>query len=488
MKRSKKLFVLVFLCFLATALALMAGSSLKYRELLESGASGKIRSVAAVTYETGDGQGGELSLPGKLKGLSPRTPVTLFATVQAQAGESLLVKSVFAPLRLYINDTPVYEYGKKGSYPSYMNDPPTGLALVKLPEGGGELSLRVAYQSLTQRSALSVPAFLIGDNAALLGHLFQSEGFSLLFSLILIFLGAAVLLVSLAFVRKLSSGTSFLWLGLFSLSVGLWVLGECDLAAFLIPYPALLYAMAYVGLFCVAIPLLRFGLVVLNPGNRLPFLVMLWIHYVSVTAALLLQLTGSMDFTKSLYWFHIITPLGFLTFAACLMWEHFGRHNPAAGRFAPAVLLLAASAVLEVINYWLNLTGTLTVFFQLGILAFVISLGVVSAYYVRESVHIAAEKNRLECEMSAMERQLALQRLQYQKITEDNELVKVQRHDLRHHLAVLRSLTADGQKLNDYVDRLAANIPSSEDIGLCENYAVNAVAAHYYANGPASGD
>lgn len=237
MKRSKKLFALAFLCFLAVALALMAGSSLKHRELLESGASGKIRSVAAVTYETGDGQGGELSLPGKLKGLSPRTPVTLFATVQAQAGESLLVKSVFAPLRLYINDTLVYEYGKEGSYPSYMNDPPTGLALVKLPEGGGELSLRVAYQSLTQRSALSVPAFLIGDNAALLGHLFQSEGFSLLFSLILIFLGAAVLLVSLAFVRKLSSGTSFLWLGLFSLSVGLWVLGECDLAAFLIPYP-----------------------------------------------------------------------------------------------------------------------------------------------------------------------------------------------------------------------------------------------------------
>lgn len=241
MKHSKKLFALAFLCFLAVALALMAGSSLKHRELLESGASGKIRSVAAVTYETGDGQGGELSLPGKLKGLSPRTPVTLFATVQAQAGESLLVKSVFAPLRLYINDTLVYEYGKEGSYPSYMNDPPTGLALVKLPEGGGELSL------------------------------------------ILIFLGAAVLLVSLAFVRKLSSGTSFLWLGLFSLSVGLWVLGECDLAAFLIPYPALLYAMAYVGLFCVAIPLLRFGLVVLNPGNRLPFLVMLWIHYVSVT-------------------------------------------------------------------------------------------------------------------------------------------------------------------------------------------------------------
>lgn len=287
-------------------------------------------------------------------------------------------------------------------------------------------------------------------------------------------------LVSLTFVRKLSSGASFLWLGLFTLSAGIWVLEECDLTAFLIPYPSLLYAMAYAGLFCVAIPLLRFGLVILNPENRLPFVVMLRVHDGSVAAAFLLQLTGRVDFTKTLYWFHIITPLAFLVFAVCLVWEHFKRHNPAAKRFAPAVLLLAASTVLEVVNYWLRLTGTLTLFFQLGVLAFVISLGIVSGYYVRESMVIAAEKNRLEYEMSAMGRHLSLQRLQYQKIAEDNKLVKIQRHDLRHQLAVLRGLTADAEKLNEYLDSLAMGIPSSEIVRLCENYAVNAVAAHYY--------
>ncbi|HBQ87044.1 MAG TPA: hypothetical protein DD811_11300, partial [Syntrophomonas sp.] len=77
----------------------------------------------------------------------------------------------------------------------------------------------------------------------------------------------------------------------------------------------------------------------------------------------------------SLYWFHIIAPLGFVVFAGCLVWEHFRYRNPAAGRFAPAVILLAASTVLEVLNYWLRLTDVLTVFFQLGALAFVIALG-----------------------------------------------------------------------------------------------------------------
>lgn len=481
MKYYKKILILIFLCFLAVAFVLMAATSLKYREYLGNGATGKIHAVTVATYEIGDGHRNTLSLPGKITGLAPRTPVTLSATIQAQPGESLLVKSVFAPLRLYVDDTLLYEYGREDSYPFYLNDPPTGLAIVKLPEGGGEFSLRVEYESLTQRSVLSIPAFLIGDNAALLDHLFQSEGFSLLFSMILIFLGIVIILVSHTFVRKISSGTSFVWLGLFSVSVGIWVLGECDLAAFLIPYPSLLYAMTYAGLFCMAIPFLRFGLVVLNPQNRLPFLIMLWIHELSVVSSFLLQITGRMDFIKTLYWFHIITPLGFITFAVCLVWEHFRCHNSAAKRFAPAVLLLAVSAVLEVINYWLNLIGVLTLFFQMGVLIFIVFLGIVSGYYVRESMLIAAEKNRLEYEMSAMEQHLSLQRMQYQKIAEDNELVKLQRHDLRHQLAVLRGLTADEQKLNDYIDGLAARIPAAESVRLCENYAVNAVAAYYYA-------
>jgi len=139
---------------------------------------------------------------------------------------------------------------------------------------------------------------------------------------------------------------------------------------------------------------------------------MLWVHYVSVFAAFLLQLTGLMDFTKSLYWFHVIAPLGFVTFAASLIFERVRYHNPVARRFFPSIILLTVFVVLELFNYWFHLTGTLTVFFQLGALCFVVSLGIVSGYYVRASMQSAAEKNRLEYEMAAMERQLSLQRLQ----------------------------------------------------------------------------
>ena len=89
--------------------------------------------------------------------------------------------------------------------------------------------------------------------------------------------------------------------------------------------------------------------------------------------------------------------------------------------------------------------------------------------------------------MAEMERQLSLQRQQYQRLAENDEVIKAQRHDLRHQLTVLRSLSADEKKLNEYIDRLIEKIPSGEGIRLCENYAVNAVAAYYYEVAQQSG-
>ncbi len=386
-------------------------------------------------------------------------------------------------MRVFLDDALVYSCGQEGSYPAYMNDPPTILSEIPLPQEGGVFRLRVEYRSPTQRSELSVPVILAGSKDALLTRQFQNEGFPFLFSLFLIFLGVMMALISFGLIWRAQAGTVFLWLGLFSLASGVWGLGECDFSALLMPWPSLLYAMSYLGLFTVIIPFLRFGLIVLNPKNRLPMQVMLWVNGLSVGAAVLLQLTGLVDFTRSLFWFHIVAPFGFFVFAVCLVYEGVRRKNAAAKRFAPSILMLVASVLLELLNYRLRLVGQFTLFFQLGVLAFVLSLGVASGYYVRSSLQTAAERDRLEFEMAAMGRQLTLQRLQYRKLAENDAAVKAQRHDLRHQLAVLRKLNESGErdKLGGYIDTLIGKIPGEQGAVLCENYAVNAVAAHYCA-------
>lgn len=479
MKKDTKKIALLPVALLLAALCLIGMQSAAYR--LDVSEEGAVRNISQVEYETDTGASGTLALPGRLEGLAPRTTVTLTAQITAQPGEALLLKSVFAPMTVFLNGEPVLEYGRAGSYPGFLNDPPTALLLVPLPPEGGTVSLRITYQSLTQRGELSLPAIYAGTGEALLERQFAQDGFLFIFSLVLMFIGLVMLAVSLGFVWKIPSGASFLWLGLFSLAAGIWGFGECDLTVLLFPYPALLYAMAYLGLFLVVIPLLRFGLLVVQPKDKRPMQWMLWVHYFSVAAVLALQLSGRMDFTKSLYWFHIIAPLGFVTFAACLLWEWLRNRNPAAGRFAPGIVLLAVFTVLELLNYWLHFTVALTLFFQLGVLGFVLSLAVVSGYYMRDSLQTAAEKKRLEYQMEAVNRQLALQRMQFQKIAENDALVKAQRHDLRHQLTVLRELYEqnDKEKLGRYLEALTEKLPSGREPALCENYAVNAVASHY---------
>lgn len=440
-----------------------------------------ITRITSVMLEEPFNEPREINLPTKLTINSPRTPISISTKITPNPRDSLLVKTVFSPMEIYINGKLVHKAGEEGTYPSFMNDPPTLLTLLLLPYDEGELDIKINYLSLTQKSTLSLPVILMGSESAILSSQVATNGFSLLFSLILIFIGFVMLIIFLTIASKLESGKVFLWLSLFSLSAGIWIFGECDLSAFLVPYPSLLYSMAYLGLFTIAIPFLHFGLIILEPNNKIPFYIMLVILSFSLSISVIFQLLGIMDFTKSLYWFHIVTPLGFIIFALSLIVENFKYDNPAAKRFAPAIILLTFSTILELLNYWLNITNILTMFFQLGVLCFIISLGIASGFYIKETLFTAAEKKRLKYEMSAMGQRLELQRKQYKKIAENEASINAKSHDLRHQLRILREFNNEKKhiELGKYIDTLIDSIPSNKDMKICENYPINAIATYY---------
>ena len=72
-------------------------------------------------------------------------------------------------------------------------------------------------------------------------------------------------------------------------------------------------------------------------------------------------------------------------------------------------------------------------------------------------------------------------RSQYAILSETAASIRAQRHDLKHHLAVIREYAAQHleEKLLDYLNALTADIPADPADRLCENDAVNAVAGYY---------
>lgn len=488
MKNVRRVLVIVYATVLAVLTAFIFIASLS-QKLVSPSALSQVRAVEGFSYEMDSGESGAVSLPYTFKDLKPRTTVTLYADIATLPRESLLVKTVYAPLRVYADEKLIYECGQEGTYPAFMLDPPTMLSMIPLPEAQGAQRLRFEFVSPSQRDELSVSAIFAGEEAALFLRLLKQNAALLAFSLIFILLGLAVILARLTFLRGLPSASSFLYLGLIATLSGLWGLGECNLTAFLLPYPSLLYVMAFTGLFGVTIPVLRFGIILLKPKSKLLLNIIVAVNCACFLIALILQLTGIVGFSRSMYLFHVIEPLSLVVYAACIILEYVRNRNKTAAQFLLPIIALAGSAVLEVINYQFRITSVLSLFFQSGMLIFIVSLLMIGMRFMRGALRDAEEKIRLELEMSIMNRQLDIQREQYKAIAQNAETIKAQRHDLRHHLAVIKgySTSHDMQGLNTYLEEWTASIAQSNKTSLCENFAVNAIALHYLALAEAAG-
>ncbi len=383
--------------------------------------------LGSFTYEIEHGASNTATFPHSVKNLAPRTNVTVHVTVEPGQYECLLVKTVYTGLKLYADDQLIYECGQPGSYPAWLLDPPTMLKIVPLPDNASQL--RFEYISPSQRSTMSVPAIMAGSDGSLLTWLFNKNAALLAVSIMLMFIGLVVILLTMRIWHGEKSGMAFFYLGIFSLSAGCWGFGECNATAFIVPNPIILYLMAMLGLFLMTVPLLRFALVVLEPRQPQVLKIASTLLMILVMIALGLQLLGIKSLSKTLFVFQLLEVFGLLLFFGTAVWEHFRYRNKAAKKFALPAFILFGASVIEYVNYSARFTNVLSLFFMVGTLLFTLGLGIIALQYSRDTLKEAEEKKRLAAENAALERMNQLK----------TDLMSTISHEARTPLAVLAS-------------------------------------------------
>ncbi len=442
-----------------------------------------ITTLEEMSLSKADGSSSTLSLPCQVSYSDALATFSLSTYIYPNPEDFIYIKTAYSPIRVLFNGVLLYEYGQPGSYPAFLLDPPTDVELIPLPsttEGG---LLEIYYSFPTQREVLSLYPIQLGSPYHLVLQQVGEGGASFFFALILIGLGLLLLLLALVVTRFEKAGTAFLWLGLFALDAGLWFFGECDVAGLLIPNPPFLYVCAFLGLFTMAIPLLRFGITILALHTQRLLQIACQVLEVAVAIAVLLQLLGICALSRSMYVFHVLAPAALLLFSGCILWDAFVWKNTMAKRFIFPICQLALFTLLEASQLLFPAAGcaVFLLFPDRGVDLYLHRLPALRPFY-SEYPGFAEQKPAAGLWLSLSDKQMEAQKSRYALLSEMASALRKQRHDLRHQLAVIQSFNNNGErdKLNAYLQELLANIPSNEVQQLCDNEVVNAVAYYYY--------
>ncbi len=479
-KAARILMTLACVLYVLCMFALLTGSW-GYEKETPSYA-GSVQRIDQVRALVG-GTESDITLPYNFSPLTPRTPVTLSTEIRVEDGDCLYVKSVYAPLKVYADDTLIFTCGQEGSLPGFMSDPPTTVVVVPLDNFSGMVRIRLEYLSPQTRRTLSVQPPLLGKSADIFSSLERTLGIPFVISLVQITLGVLLFFIGLTVCLFERRGVVFLYLGLASLAVGVWCFGESNLTGLFIPNPTLLYLLAFMGLYTIPIPLLSFSTAMISFHDERVLHFLYLVDLSATAAAFLLQLLGIVGFSQSISFFRVLLVFSLLLLAWYILHEGLRYKNQSARRFFAPMAVLAASATLEAVNYSLRFTDVLSSIFQIGAMVFTIMTGVIGGLFVRDAWLLKQQKQQLTFEVSLMETQIKEQKKRLQVLLQNAKAVREQRHDLRHQLAVIRNYCEEGnhKKLTDYLDMLIANIPPEQKNVYCENPAVNAIVSHYAA-------
>lgn len=422
----------------------------------------------------------DITLPYTFKNLKKGTRIEISSPISPNEDDLIYIKTAYAPARVYADGKLIYELGKKESYPDYMIDPATEIYLAPPYVYDREVEFKMEFLSPKSRNSMTVHPPIMSTFRSLFLEMLKTYRTSFFFSVVQ--LGAGVFLALIAallyfFERKISS--IVFWLGLFSFTSGLWAFGECNFTALMIKNPTMLYLFAFIGFISLAVPLIQLSLSIVDFKNPKPLFLLSAFMTVSALIALALQLLGLYQLSSSMYAFHIITPLSLCMLTFFTLFEAFRYKNLQAKRFLLPILILTLFSLIEVINYYVRFTYKFASLFQDGIILFILVMGFTIGFYIRDIAAIRKQNERLAFEVGLMSIQMEEQKKYNELIRENEEALKKQRHDLRHHLVAIREFAGnENEELKSYLNSLIENVPTGSEL-YCKNKAVNAIVSHY---------
>lgn len=321
---------------------------------------------------------------------------------------SLAFYTVHQYVEVYIDGQLVYDmkpYG--GSFIKTIGSNWTMIPLYR-EDAGKEICVNIipVYESFRNREV----EFLVGSKFSICVDRLHQDWPQLLLSTMAIFVGIVFICIAVYKLFNKRGDGGLAALGLFSVMMGLWRLTDTRFTPFLVPEKPIL-------MFYTSVAMLMIGMVPLIKSmegrfNKVSRRILDWYCIVAALVCmmqLLLQIFGGVDLRENIYITHVIIAAGSIVFAGNVVYDRVKypqNQNDTITKKAPLILVVGVLA--DIVAFYVKGSSSGLLFSLMGILIYIMIMGMSMMFHYVEQEKQLAEKNRM---LAENERQLTESRI-----------------------------------------------------------------------------
>lgn len=250
-------------------------------------------------------------------------------------------------VRVFLDEEEVYSFGYDVT-PIFGKSPGSAWNMVRLPEHDADSRITVELVTPYPTYYGIINDIRAGSKASLLFYLLDTYLLSFILTGIIFIAGIIMVLVHMLLIRRNSSSAEMLYLGIFSVTISIWLLGESRLVQFFVGNTYLTLCVAFVAMLVAPIPLFKFIACIKDFRYKRVLEVMNIFLYAQLCIVMLLQMSNSVDFIEIMPFMHAMLIACSSTALVLMIIDWLINHNIHAKSLMFSLLLMCVFFVLEV--------------------------------------------------------------------------------------------------------------------------------------------
>ncbi|MBU9738584.1 GGDEF domain-containing protein [Diplocloster agilis] len=280
-------------------------------------------------------------------------------------------------IQVYLEGRLIYEYGNRDHTPfGDVFGSVTNLIPVPKDAQGKQLSIRAVCPGKFRHYNYNFYPVYLGTKSAAVFNLFQQNFSSLCFCFIIVLLGITFIVAGVYMNTKKypSNGSSFFYLGVFSLLAAAWILTDSNVMQLWYGKAPVIYIGSFFAFMLMTIPFLQYIRQIFVGGKRLLNVLSL-LFVLNFVLSTIIYILGAAELFETNLMTHLLMLFSIGCIGILCYREKKVYHNREIRGLLTGLVILCAAGIFSIVKFYFSSHDNNSLYFRIGLLGFIVVLG-----------------------------------------------------------------------------------------------------------------